>query len=76
MGKTEGGQYSTASLKEYPPRLCAAMGDAIRDFLKHMKGYGTDYSLEAPVRQAWISEIKKNQNLSAQMGGDRAGAGS
>ena len=76
MGKTEGGQYSTASLKEYPPRLCAAMGDAIRDFLKHLKGYGTDYSLEAPARQAWISEIKKNQNLSAQMGGDRAGAGS
>ena len=74
LGKTEG-VYNTASLKEYPPKLCRAIGDSVADFVGTLAGYGTSYTLHAPARETWVREIQKNQNFSAQMGADRAGAG-
>ena len=74
LGKTDG-TYNTASLKEYPPRLCGALGKAVGDFVATLDAYGTSYTLEAPSRKAWINEILQNQNFSAQMGTDRAGSG-
>ena len=74
LGKTEG-VYHTSSLKEYPPRLCAAIGGAVKDFLHRLDQHGTHYVLESAERSEWVREVKANQNFSAQMGSDRAGHG-
>ena len=77
LGKTKG-TYHTAALKEYPWRLCAAIGAAVRDFaigLADPLDQTTEYNLINEERCSWGKEILQHQNMSAMMGADRAGAG-
>ena len=72
MGRTEGTyNYNTAAVKEYPPLLCQSIGSSIGDFVKRLPNYGTSYELHALERHAWVAEVKRNQNLDAQMGLER-----
>ena len=74
LGQTNG-VFHTASLKEYPWRLCAAIGAAVRDSIENLSPHDTTYDLVNEERKTWVAEIKRNQNTSALMGADRAGAG-
>ena len=74
LGRTNG-TYHTASLKEYPWRLCSAIGAAVRDSIETMDPHETSYELVNDERRAWVQEIQLHQNWDAMMGADRAGAG-
>ena len=75
MGKTDG-VYNTAKLKQYPPLLCRAISESIKDHLQTLWTTSVPHwSPEIAQLREWVAEIQLNQNLAAGMGSDRAGCG-